>query len=739
MAQPLYIAGITTTLGTCSGCNMLVAVTLNGTVFAWVADGTGAGNLLWSRQGTPSSGPGNAGNALWYDDCGTSGTPAQRSQTMQFQGIVSTPVIDASGSTPVMFLASYCTNTSNNPAWWFHEINLQNGHDVAATNIGSDVRGLGCSGCSGFTDAWEQQRAALLEVKNSNNSSTPNLIYILFGTGVQENVYSKPYAGWLVAYTVGSGGPSPVFAYSNQPTSCGTGGGLTNSLASNGQCSGNSGSPSCDCYVNLTCPVTGDTCNNSTGYCTVSTGTACINLGAPNWGGHGGGCWMSGNGAAATALDAINSDHSVHVFFGCGNGGFQEFNGSTPDASNNNGETVMDFRLTSSSYSTSPFQTFTPNSPASGVAPPLPAVCGCNSSGGGCQPCTLTFQALNAGDFDMAVSGVTLLNDLAGAPRLVTIDKAGYGYLMTQGNLCGVGSTDTNCIGFASGDPGSLMTFGASQILCNAYPDNCDRVATMALFDNRGTGSGRAVYLNYWPNNERLTSLRMSDDATWINAAGTQELTWTSGTSQTLNLNGTCTANTNCLPDQIVAGDSLQLSPCGCGTSGCPVVTTVAATSLTINMTVATAFSSSCTAPQSFEYEGYFVKPAHDHTPTVSSGGYPGAAVTVTANCTSPPCTNALVWAVLPGSDSQADTLMRGLGTVYAYTALPNSYDLLANDWSSTDTWCASSFARPTIVNAGAFVPTYAVSTGGRSFPGGTCPTTSTSGIPYPSGILVYH
>jgi hypothetical protein len=192
------------------------------------------------------------------------------------------------------------------------------------------------------------------------------------------------------------------------------------------------------------------------------------------------------------------------------------------------------------------------------------------------------------------------------------------------------------------------------------------------------------------------------------------------------------------LSDQVVAGDTLTLTGCTCGGSGCPVATTVGSTSLTINMTVATAFGS-CTAPQSFQYKGYFVKPAHDHTPTVGSGGYPGAAVTISANCTSPPCTNALIWAVLPGSGSTADGLSRGLGTLYAYTALPNGLDLLAEDWASADTWCASSFARPTIVNAGAFVPTYAVSTSGRSFPGGTCPTTTTSGIPYPSGILVYH
>jgi hypothetical protein len=739
MAQPLYVKGITTALGSCSGCNMVVAVTLNGTVFAWVADGSGAGNLLWSRQGTPSGGQGNSGNALWYDDCGAGGAPAQRIATLQFQGIVSTPVIDASGSPPLMFLTSYCTN-SIGPEWWLHEINLQNGHDVASTNIQTDVRSLSCSGCSNFTAGWQQQRPALLEVKNSGNSSTPNLFYILFGTGVMENTYAKDYTGWVVAYTVNSGGPQPVFAYSNQPSSCGTGGGLALSGAENPLCAGNSGSPSCDCMVYLTCPVAGDTCNYSTGNCAVNTGTVCTNLGAPNWGGHGGGCWMSGNGAAATALNAINSDNDVHVFFGCGNGGFQEFNGSTPDASNNNGQTVMDFRLTQTGYdSTTPFQTFTPNSPASGVAPPLPTLCGCNASGGSCQPCTLTLQTMNANDYDMSVGGMALFNDLGGTQRLVTIDKAGYGYLLTQGNICGAGTPDTACIGFASGDPGSAMTFGASQLLCSAYPNNCDRIASMAVFDNQGSGSGRSVYLNYWPNNERLTALTLSDNSTWVNGAGVQQLTWSSGSSQTLSLySGSCTADENCLSDQVVAGDTLTLTGCTCGGSGCPVATMVGSTSLTINMTVATAFGS-CTAPQSFQYKGYFVKPAHDHTPTVGSGGYPGAAVTISANCTSPPCTNALIWAVLPGSGSTADGLSRGLGTLYAYTALPNGLDLLAEDWASADTWCASSFARPTIVNAGAFVPTYAVSTSGRSFPGGTCPTTTTSGIPYPSGILVYH
>jgi hypothetical protein len=88
---------------------------------------------------------------------------------------------------------------------------------------------------------------------------------------------------------------------------------------------------------------------------------------APNWGGHGGGCWQSGNGPAAVQKGAIDSD--VHVFLGCGNGGFQNFNSSNaspPSASNNNGETLMDFRLTTGGFDSTPFQTFTPNSPANG-------------------------------------------------------------------------------------------------------------------------------------------------------------------------------------------------------------------------------------------------------------------------------------------------------------------------------------------------------------------------------------
>jgi hypothetical protein len=84
---------------------------------------------------------------------------------------------------------------------------------------------------------------------------------------------------------------------------------------------------------------------------------------------------------------------------------------------------------------------------------------------------------------------------------------------------------------------------------------------------------------------------------------------------------------------------------------------------------------------------------------------------------------------------SEQSNMHRGLGTLYAFGALPTSTDQLSMDWSSTDTWCSSSFARPTIVNGSVFVPTYAFSNGTFTT---TCPLPGATS-PAPSGILVYH
>jgi hypothetical protein len=500
---------------------------------------------------------------------------------------------------------------------------------------------------------------------------------------------------------------------------------------------------------------------------------------APNWGGHGGGCWMSGNGPAATVANAIGGDDSVHVFFGCGNGGFEAFNGAIPNSSNDNGQSIMDFRMTSSGFNQAmAFQTFTPNSPAFGVGPQSPPDSVCNCTGNpptGCQPCTTTLQELNVYDRDMAVGGVALFNDLAGNPRLVSPDKAGYGYLFYQGQLCGPSYTDTGCVAFAPGDVGS-WTFGASSSLCSGADPmgGCDRVSSMAIFDNQGnnsvrcgsaTGNPRCVYLVDYPNNERLTSTLLSDDTyAWGGASG-ETLTWSSGSSSTLGLPActgsgcACTYDQTCLGDQVVAGDTLALTGCTCVTGTCPTVTSVtdasdgSASSLAINTSINTAYGSSCTSGQSFTYTGWFVTPAHDSDPSNAAGiGFPGGAVTVSANCTSTPCTNGLIWVITPNYTAQDGNQNRGLGVLWAYRALPNVDDELGEKYKSTDTWCASSYARPTIMNGSAYVPTYAVSCpSGKSGcgrtqtfstcygPGGPSGSIGDGNGPYPSGLLQYH
>ena len=425
----------------------------------------------------------------------------------------------------------------------------------------------------------------------------------------------------------------------------------------------------------------------------------------------------------------------THVFFGCGNGGFQN-SGLGGTANDNFGNTVMYFRLTSTGYDyTHPFQTFTPYSPAYGIAPPIPSnVCGYNPTTGTFGTCNYTVQTMNAWDYDQAVSGVVLFNDVNNTKRALTIDKAGYGYLMTQGSLCGSGFTaDTECIGFASGDPGS-WTFVATNNPCTVSSDKCDRVPSLSLTDNRDEGFFWAVYLNYWPYNERLTALRVSDNSTL--QTGTHQLT-TDANASALDLSGSCTAGVDCLPEQVIPGDSLSLTGCTCqALSACPpIITSVSTSKIMLNMTVATAFGSSCTFPQNFKYAGYFVTPAHDNATQAPNAGYPGGALMASADCsTNDYCTNQLIWAMVPDSSAKPNSIQRGLGTLYAYTAMPSS-DILPQDWKSTDTWCASSFARPTIVNASAFVPTYMVSHDTRTF--SSCPTSATT--PYASGILRYH
>jgi hypothetical protein len=287
-AQPLYVSQITSTpaLTNCPNpCNMLVSVTLTGSVFAWNAD-TGA--TIWSDCQRGTGCPNPTGNALWVEDCGQNGgvSLVQNGGTagLPFAGIVSTPVIDltTNPSQPVLYATSLCETSSSNGAqkWWIHQLNLYTGADqIAPQQIGASVSGSAAaddlSGSSIPFNAWETlQRAALLEVQFSGASHNPNpLVYVAFGFGYGLLGEKKtPYHGWVFAY-------DSSLTQQIRFVTTARGWGLGS----------NTDTPACT--ANCTC-TSGDpgTCN---------AGSGCIEKGyifAENWCGHAGGVWMSGRG-----------------------------------------------------------------------------------------------------------------------------------------------------------------------------------------------------------------------------------------------------------------------------------------------------------------------------------------------------------------------------------------------------------------------------------------------------------
>jgi hypothetical protein len=137
-AQPLYVPNIKIN-GAPSGsncynggtCDLVVASTLNGTLFAWDAD---TYTLIWSRQGT---------SAFWYGDCkgssgGSPGPVAASGGGLPFFGSVSTGVIDFSNTTSspaVLYLTSACANAPRGiqAAWFLHGIDLLTGADISGS------------------------------------------------------------------------------------------------------------------------------------------------------------------------------------------------------------------------------------------------------------------------------------------------------------------------------------------------------------------------------------------------------------------------------------------------------------------------------------------------------------------------------------------------------------------------------------------------------------------------------
>ncbi len=585
-AQPLYVSQIQV-----GGAvhNMVIAATLNDTIYAWDADN---GTLLWNRQGTTRP-PGQ--NSLWDDDCGARGGAVPlaaawpngaKGHALPFAGIVATPVIEITSTASQMYVTDFCSTSTKVKEWWLHQIDLTTGYDIGKIQLsGSDtVQGNTVT----FEASEELQRSALLLVAPPG-AQPSHVIYIAFGTAVPEDSSTNPYHGWLLGYTNDSTGAlSEVFAFASTPSST------------------NTGTPACDSTI-------------TSGY-----------QNAPNWCGHGGGIWMSGRGPAASLPGGKG-----HVYLGVGNGGYQT-------KGLNWGESILDFELSASGASAKPVDFFTPWGGLP-VEPPLED---------GVQ---YTYQSLNVNDLDMSVSGILLFDDSGGNHWLVTVDKAGYGYLLDQSHLGG----------FSSGDPGDVFPFGASPVLCTGTAAQCSRVVSLAYYNNT---------LYFWPNESVLIGFQYYNSSVDLQGQGTI----TSSGAKVTGLN---------FPNQVVVGDTLTAG-------GQKVIVTAVRPN---SVTVSPAFSPDV-VNSTFTYNGMFVNPFAATVPAAKGTGYPGGLLSITSNGAA--AGSGIVWAIAPAPGT--DQFVRGPGTLYAYDAA--TLNLL---WSSPDTFTESAYGLPTVVNGNAYVPTY--------------------------------
>jgi hypothetical protein len=468
-SQPLYVAGMsvaspanTANCNNNTTCNMVIASTLNGTLFAWNAD-NGAG--LWARYGTCNGGAGcqqsgllqPVGNAFWWDDCGGLGSSPKAGVTsggpLQFLGNVSTGVIDTtyapSSTTAVMYVTSYCqyldSNQSPHGVWFLHEVDLKTGLDVSYNSLLQHVQINPTASCSNYADSGDggcfnnqitfdtygtqNQRPALLEVSDSH--VTPNhLIYIAFGGFEYAPGTYGPYHGWLVAYTTDSNGV------------IGDGSTMGNyDLRFNSSTKGpigNGDTPPCQSLL-------------------AWPGDSSKTFGTSQYANHCGfwtPYWQSGRGAAATNYGDL--DNAIDVFIGSGDGAFQA------NAYNSGG--LARFQVTSSGVGQTPYQRFAPfgdiqwqpstGTPSYGNQICGPAVSGITQSGYSYTPCNPpiqppqvdsacsvyptgsqtpvngfcqhTFEVENNNDWDGSIGGETLFyNGIDGKWEIITMNKDG--------------------------------------------------------------------------------------------------------------------------------------------------------------------------------------------------------------------------------------------------------------------------------------------------------------------------
>jgi hypothetical protein len=701
-AQPLYVARIslnpsapTASQQYCNnlsvngqpGCNMLLVVTLYGSVWAYNAD---TGHTVFSRTG------------LW-SDCGPNSAIPVAGQgglgSLPFAGIVSTPVIDTSLSPPAMFLTSLCLDSQANSHWYLHEIDLTNQLlDVAGSSSPLEITGTADGGTVSFVAGEVLQRAALLEVQNAG--ATPaNVIYISFGSAVPESPnpatgQTYPYHGWIFGYSTSGVNNQLVqdFAFATTPASGST-----------------PGTPACNTNAPL-CGASG-----------CQTGQY---QNEPNWCGHGGGIWMSGRGPAGNTANGVSN-----AFFGIANGGFQ------PSAFNW-GSSILDFTSSSSGgVGATPSSSFTPQGGLNEAFTPLMlADSSCPASHGGPpMQCAYTFEVLNQNDWDMANSGILLFQGTGQQDWLVTVDKAGNGYLLNQSNLGG----------FAPNDTGDVFPFAAAASPCWSLgvqqASDCHRVTSLASYVNSSAPS-KPRYLYFWPYLEPLTGFQFSQN-TPNSGIGTIATSGSAPPFTTVNLATPCTAgsaSTPCFTGQMVAGDTLTAG------SQAQKVTSVGGTTLTVSPGFSSAINTS-----SWTYNGYFIKPLSGNWPQAGSAvGYPGGSIIVTANQGN----GGVVWTLATIETAPAEPPTRPCPTL---TAMLTAYSAATLDkiWSSyntsIETSChgpcfsitappaaqqcgvpSASFVLPTVVNGSAYIPTYSIASSSAD-------TNCTAASPC-SGLVVY-
>ena len=341
-----------------------------------------------------------------------------------------------------------------------------------------------------------------------------------------------------------------------------------------------------------------------------------------------------------------------------------------------------------------------------------------------------TYQGMSQNDFDLGTTGPILFDDLAGKHRLLSIDKAGYGYLLTQGNLCGSTAIPPTCYpgsssgspGFAPNDPGNVFPFQANVKACanQTIPASCHRITSMAFYKD---GSPERLYVR--PNAEKLAGLALSNNQAIDPPAGAY-----------IGSNGStvCGSGTT-FTSWVIPGDTL--TDTGSANPGQSVTVTEVVSDTQLNVSQAFtnnigSCSSSCTCtstPDTFSYSGYFVNPIYDARPLGSLVQYPGGALSITSNSG----TDAVVWAL--------GTL--GVGVNTAGAALAYDAATLKFLWCSNylDTYCdqssdftASLFTPPTVINGYVYVATSGIT----QVPSTSHAASTCNSSPGCYGVLVY-